>query len=129
MEIPTIGARKIKRATILIYVTVLLAAGQSILLHLGTSCNGHEVFSTYFMVEVLILALTVAVGLKNKWTRMIFVLLLSWETIIFFKDMPISPDGLLMIFIWGIRVYVVAVLFSGTMNQFCRSDPSTRKLT
>jgi hypothetical protein len=113
MEIPTIGARKIKRATILIYVTVLLAAGQSILLHLGTSCNGHEVFSTYFMVEVLILALTVAVGLKNKWTRMIFVLLLSWETIIFFKDMPISPDGLLMIFIWAVRVYVVAYCLAG----------------
>lgn len=114
--------RRIKRGTILIYVTLLLALGQSILLHLGTTDYAHRIVSTYFIIEILILGVTVIGGLKNKWTRVIFIALTTFETILFFQDTPISPDEILMIIVWCIRVYVIVGLFTGTMNQYYKTD-------
>src|SRR5688572_26689159 len=106
--------RKIRRGTILIYGTILLAVAQSFLLHLITTDYAHKIVSTYFIIEILILGVVVIWGLKNKWTRIIFVVLTVWETILFFQDTPISPDYILMIIAWSIRVYVIVGLFTGT---------------
>lgn len=114
--------RKIKRGTILIYATLLLAVGQSILRHLGTTDHAHRINSIYFVVEILILGVTVIGGLKNKWTRVILIALTAFETILFFQDTPISPDEILMIITWCIRVYVIAGLFTGRMNQYYKTD-------
>jgi hypothetical protein len=114
--------RRIKRGAILIYGTLLLAMGQSILLHLGTTDYGHRIISTYFVIEILILGVTVIGGLKNKWTRVILIALTAFETILFFQDTPISPDEILMIMAWCIRVYVIAGLFTRTMNQYYKMD-------
>src|SRR5688572_19876553 len=114
--------RKIKHGTILIYGTILLAAGQSILLHLRTTDYGHKIISTYFIIEILILGVTIILGLKNKWTRIILVVLTIWETILFFKETPIGPDDILMMMTWSIRVYVITGLFTGTMTQYYKAD-------
>jgi hypothetical protein len=114
--------RRIKRGTILIYGSLMLAAGQSILLHLGTTDYAHRIVSAYFVIEALILVVTVIAGLKNKWTRVVLVVLTALETILFFQDTPVSPDDILMIIVWCIRVYVIAGLFIGTMNQYYRTD-------
>ena len=116
-----ITQKKVRSGKSLIYATVLLAAGQSILLHLGTTDYGHKIISVYFVIEVLILGFTLFLGLKNRWTRMILVILTVWETILFFQD-PISPDNLLMIVIWILRVYVIVTLFGRTMNQYYKAD-------
>lgn len=113
--------RKIKRGTVLIYITIFLAAGQSIFLHLVTTDYGHKIISTYFIIEILILGLTIFLGLKNKWTRTILIGLTICETVLFFQDVPISPDDLLMMIIWTIRIYVIVGLFSRTMNQYYKA--------
>ena len=114
--------RRIRRGTILIYGSLLLAVGQSTQLHLGTTDYAHRIFSIYFISETLILGVTAIGGLRNKWTRVILVLLTALETILFFQDTPISPDYILMIIAWCIRVYVIAGLFTGAMNQYYKAD-------
>ena len=106
----------------MIYITILLSAGQSILLHLGTTDYGHKIFSTYFIIEILILGLMLLLGLRNKWTRIVLVGLTTFETVLFFRDTPISPDEFLMMIAWCIRVYVIAGLFTGIMNQYYKAD-------
>lgn len=106
----------------MIYGTLLLALAQSILLHLGTTDYAHRIISTYFFTEILILGATVIAGLKNKWTRVILMVLTAFETILFFQDTPISPNEILMIIAWCIRVYVIAGLFIATMNQYYKTD-------
>jgi hypothetical protein len=114
--------RQIKSGTILLYGTILLAVGQSLLLHLGTTDYAHKIISTYFIIEILLLGVTVIGGLRNKWTRVILVVLTVVETVLFFQDTPISPDDTLMIVAWCVRVYVIAGLFTGTMNRHYRTD-------
>lgn len=114
--------RKIKRGTILLYGTVLLAAGQSIFLHLITTDYAHEIISTYFMIEILILGITIILGLRNKWARIMLVILTMWETILFFHDTPLSPDNIVMIVVWLIRAYVISGLFTRTMNQYYKGN-------
>jgi hypothetical protein len=113
--------RRIKRGTILIYVTILLAAGQSFILHLGTTDYGHKTVSTYFIIEILILGLVIILGLKNRWTRIVLIGMIICETVLFFQDTPISPDDLLMTIIWVLRVYVIVGLFSRMMNHFYKT--------
>jgi hypothetical protein len=114
--------KKIQRGTFIIYGTILLAFGQSILLEIGTTDNGHRIISIYFIIETLILGLMTIFGLRNKWTRIILGILTICETGLFLRDRPISPDELIMIIIFGLRVYVILGLFNGTMNQYYRSE-------
>ena len=114
--------KKIQRGTIIIYGTILLAVGQSIFLEIVTTDYGHKIISSYFIIETLILGLTIILGLKNKWTRIILGILTICEAGFFLIDKPVSPDELLMIIIFGLRVYVIAGLFNMTMNQYYRTD-------
>ena len=106
----------------MIYGTLLIAVGQSVLHNLGTTDYAHRIISTYFVIETLILGVIIIGGLKNKWTRVILVVLTALETILFFQDTPIRPDHVLMIIAWCIRVYVIAGLFTRTMNQYYKTD-------
>lgn len=114
--------RKIKRGTILIFGTTLLAAGQSILLHLRTTDYAHKIVSTYFIIEILILGTMIILGLKNKWTRVILLFLTIWETVLFFQETPYSPDYILMMIIWCVRVYVIAELLFGAINKYYKTE-------
>jgi hypothetical protein len=113
--------KKIQRGTIIIYATIFLAVGQSILLEIGTTDNGHKIVSIYFIIETLILGLVTIMGFRNRWMRIVLTILTIFETGLFLQDRPISPDELLMIIIFGLRVYVIFGLFNGTMNQYYRN--------
>jgi hypothetical protein len=114
--------RTIRRGTILMCLTVLLAAVQSILLHLATTDYGHRTNLVYVVIEILTLELTISLGLKNKWTRILLMILTIWETILAFQETGTSgPDYLLMKIIWIVRVYVILGLFSRTMNRYYRA--------
>jgi hypothetical protein len=116
------GQAKIKKWTIIIYLTIAIAAGQSILSEVGTTDNGHKILSTYFFIEITLLGLLLLVGLKNKWTRVLIGLLTFLETALFIADRPVSPDEMLMILIFGLRLYVLIGLFSKEANQYYRTD-------
>ena len=117
-----IAQRKIKRGTIIIYLTIFLAIGQSIFEEIGTTDGGHVILSFYFVVETLILALTLFLGLKNRWTRVIIGILTICETILFIQDRPVSPHEILMITIFGLRVFVLIGLFSRDVRQYYRDN-------
>ena len=112
--IPTI----IRRSTFLIYLTVLLSGLNSIWFEIITSDYAHKIFSSYFFIEAAILALTIVVGLRNKWIRIFVGILTAAEVVLFFQDRPISPDESLMIIIFGLRVYILIALFSKPANQY-----------
>jgi hypothetical protein len=113
-----IAQRKIKRGTIIIYLTIFLAIGQSIFEELGTTDGGHRILSIYFFIEAVTLGLTLLVGLKNSWTRVIIGALTICEIVLFIQDRPVSPDEILMIVIFGLRVFVLVGLFSRELNQY-----------
>ena len=113
-----VAQRKVKRGAIIIYLTILFAIGQSIFEELGTTDGGHRILSIYFLIETLLLGLTLLVRLRNRWTRVMIGALIICEAILFIQDRPISPDEILMIVIFGVRVFVLVGLFSGEVNQY-----------
>lgn len=112
---------KIKQLAIVCYLTIILAALQSIFEELGTTDGGHYIFSTYFCIEVAMLGVLLTAGLKNKWTRVIVALFTLWEAVLFIQDKPVSPHEILMIVIFGLRVYVLVRLFSGAANRYYKT--------
>lgn len=114
------GRIKIKQLAVICYLTIILAAVQSIFEELITTDGAHIIFSTYFFIEVAILAVLISAGLKNKWTRVILALLTFWE-VVFIQDRPFSPDEVLMIVIFGLRLYVLVRLFSGAANRYYKA--------
>ena len=103
------------------YVTVLLAIGQSVLSEIGTTDDGHTIVSAYFLIEALIIMLVMVPGFKNRWARVIIAVLTVCEMVLFIQDRPVSPDELLMIVIFALRVYVVVGLFRKPMSQYYRT--------
>ncbi|MBT1701034.1 hypothetical protein KK083_29345 [Fulvivirgaceae bacterium PWU4] len=112
---------KIKQLTMICYLTVILAALQSIFEELMTTDFAHRIFSTYFFIEVAILVVLLGIGLKNEWTRVILALFTFWEVVLFIQEKPISPDEVLMIIIFALRVYVLVRLFSGAANRYYKA--------
>jgi hypothetical protein len=119
---PDIPQKRIKRATIIIYLTFFLAAGQSIFEELGTTDGGHIILSFYFFIEVALAGFTFFLGLKNGLTRIVIGILTICECILFILDRPVSPDEILMIIIFGLRVFVLLGLFSREVNQYYKED-------
>jgi hypothetical protein len=71
--------------------------------------DGHEIFSKYFFVEAVILLTVFFTGLRVTWARMLYVLLGLVEVWFFYEGIPISPDDLPMILIFGLRLYVLVL--------------------
>ena len=108
----------IRQTTLLLYLTVGLATIQSLLMEFLTTDSGHHILSIYFFIEAVILGLIIFLGLQNKRTRVLIALLISVEAVFFFLDKPISPDELLMMIIFGTRVYLLTRLFTKKANQY-----------
>jgi hypothetical protein len=113
--------KKISRGTWIMLGTTLLAAGQSIYEELSTSDYAHVIVSRYFVVESIMLLLIVSMGLRNKWTRILLIAPVLYEAWLFFLDSPVSPHELLMVVIFGLRVYVISLLFGNTMNRYYKA--------
>ena len=109
--------KKLRRGTIMIYGTVALALMQSIYLEIITSDYAHQMASPYFFIEIVVLVVMIAAGLKNKWTRIILSVLMLCEVVLFLQDSPVSPDELLMVIIFCLRAYVIIGLFGRTINN------------
>lgn len=112
---------RIKQATVLIYITTLLAVIQSVYLHIITTDYAHIILSTHFIIEAVILAVTIFIGLRRKQSRFILGILTLTEVVLFYHERPVSPDELPMIIIFVIRVYVFILLFGKTVNQYYKS--------
>jgi hypothetical protein len=100
--------KHLNRATFLTILTVGLSGLQSILLHIGTTDFAHKYFTIYFFVELFILLLTLATGLKKKTYAILFLLAFIFEAVWFFiNERPISPDVLSMLIVGATRIYIL----------------------
>lgn len=100
----------LRKAKILVYITVALAALNSFWFEVITSDYAHEIFSKYFFVELVILLTTIFIGFETKWAKILFAFLELIEIWFFFLDASISPDETLMLIIFGLRVYIFVLL-------------------
>jgi len=100
-----------QKTVLLTLITILLAALQSFLFHIGTTCYGHEIFSIYFFVELFIFLLVVLSQLENKLSVLLYFIIFLFETVYFFlNDLPLDLNFMLIIGV--IRIYVFVSLFN-----------------
>jgi hypothetical protein len=98
------------RSEFILYITLILALGQSILEEVIATDYAHNVFSPYLFSEVAIMVVLLLWELKNRWILLVIFLITLFETVLFFFEGHISPDDLMMILIFGLRCYVFADL-------------------
>jgi len=107
----------IKKMTFLLYLTIGIAIVQSMYEHIITSDFAHQIISTYFIIECIILGVAIFIGLKNKFGFALIALLTLTESILFLLNIPISPDEFLMVLIFCIRIYILIWILKRNRSQ------------
>src|SRR5688572_22862385 len=94
------------RSEFILYITLILALGQSILEEVLATDYAHNVFSPYLFSEVAIMVVLLLWELKSRWVMVVVALITSFEAILFFYEGHIRTDDLMMIIIFLLRSYV-----------------------
>ena len=91
-------------------LAALLAGLQTVLAHTITTNNGHQYFSIYFWVEIVILIVTLLSGLKGWLSWIVVAGFFSFEAVYFLKhELPFSPDLFLMLVVSVLRMIVLGM--------------------
>lgn len=103
---------KIERVRKLLVFTLILAILQSMLLHIGTTCNAHNIFSSYFFIELFIV-ISFFFWFEKKWYYLLLTVLVAMELVVFIKhDLPFTLLDLLVPLAFFIRVFAIYKLYS-----------------
>lgn len=92
-------------------LTIALATFQAFYLNYITTDFSYNLFSIYFFTELSILILISFFYDKKRFPLALLLMVTLEITIFIKKELPLSPDEILMVLITVIRVYVVYKLY------------------